>query len=96
MILENDGVVFKNIKEKVKSLALNSKVIRGQTSDDSNSQDGNEEDDKDDDEFNLMAMNFRKFFENGNRFSRGNLFGNGGNKVGRGCGNGNKGVGISR
>ncbi|GKA91439.1 hypothetical protein Tco_0813309 [Tanacetum coccineum] len=60
----NDGVVSKNIKENVKSLALKAKVTRDQTSDDSDSQDGSEEDDED---FNLMAWNFRKFFRKGNR-----------------------------
>ncbi|GKE56589.1 hypothetical protein Tco_1495774, partial [Tanacetum coccineum] len=35
MILENDGVTSKTIKEKFKSLALKSKVTREQTSDDS-------------------------------------------------------------
>ncbi|GJY24906.1 hypothetical protein Tco_0399632 [Tanacetum coccineum] len=62
MFSENDGVVSKNIKENVKSLALKAKVTRDQTSDDSDSQDGSEEDDED---FNLMAWNFRKFFRKG-------------------------------
>ncbi|GJV71276.1 hypothetical protein Tco_1491271 [Tanacetum coccineum] len=86
MILENNGVVYKTItKEKVKSLALKAKVTREQTSDDSDSQRGSDEDvDKEEaDAFNLMAKNFRKFFCNGNRFRRGNRFGNGANRVGR-------------
>ncbi|GKC23477.1 hypothetical protein Tco_1025627 [Tanacetum coccineum] len=41
MILENDSIASKTTKEKVKSLALKDKVIREQTSDDSDSQGGN-------------------------------------------------------
>ncbi|GJZ08741.1 hypothetical protein Tco_0543024 [Tanacetum coccineum] len=47
--------------------------------------------DKDEDEvkeFSLMARNFQKFFYKGNRFGHGYRFGNGGNKFGRGRGNG--------
>nr|GEX85942.1 hypothetical protein [Tanacetum cinerariifolium] len=44
MVLENDGVVSKNTKEKVKSLALKAKVTREKTSDDSDSQGGSDED----------------------------------------------------
>nr|GEZ65592.1 zf-CCHC domain-containing protein/DUF4219 domain-containing protein/UBN2 domain-containing protein [Tanacetum cinerariifolium] len=47
MVLDNDGVVSKTTKEKVKPLALKSKVTRDQTSDDSDSQG---ESDKDVDE----------------------------------------------
>ncbi|GJX55337.1 hypothetical protein Tco_0285234, partial [Tanacetum coccineum] len=83
MVLENDDVVSKNTKEKVKSLALKAKVTRSQTSDDNNSQDRSKEDDEDDEEFNLMAINFRKFCRKGNRFRRRNRFGNGGDKFGR-------------
>ncbi|GKA35453.1 hypothetical protein Tco_0721944 [Tanacetum coccineum] len=35
MVLENDGLVSKTTKEKVKSLALNAKVTREKVSDDS-------------------------------------------------------------
>nr|GEW35890.1 ribonuclease H-like domain-containing protein [Tanacetum cinerariifolium] len=40
MVLENDGVVSKTTKEKVKSLALKAKITMEQTSDDSDSQKG--------------------------------------------------------
>ncbi|GJU85950.1 retrovirus-related pol polyprotein from transposon TNT 1-94 [Tanacetum coccineum] len=43
MILENDGVVSKTTKEKVKSLAFIAKVTKEQTSDDSDSQGGSDE-----------------------------------------------------
>nr|GEW97111.1 reverse transcriptase domain-containing protein [Tanacetum cinerariifolium] len=69
-------------QEKVKSLALKAKVTRKQSSDDSESQRGSDEDEDEDEEFNLMARNFRKFFWKGHRF------GKGGNRFGRGCGNG--------
>ncbi|GJX77783.1 zf-CCHC domain-containing protein [Tanacetum coccineum] len=96
MMLDNDGVGSKTTKEKVKSLALKAKVIRDQTSDDSDSQRGSNEDIDEEEEakaFNLLARNFRKFFRKGNRFGRGNRFGNGANMFGRSCGNrfGNKG-----
>nr|GEX19730.1 hypothetical protein [Tanacetum cinerariifolium] len=65
IILENNGVVYKTTKEKVKSLALIAKVIREQTSDESDNQDGCEGNDKDEEEFNLMVKNFRKFFMKG-------------------------------
>ncbi|GKD65843.1 zf-CCHC domain-containing protein, partial [Tanacetum coccineum] len=91
MVLDNDGVGSKTTKEKVKSLALKAKVTRDKTSDDSDSQGGcnediNEEKDK---AINLLARNFCK----GNRFGRGNQFGNDGNRFGKGRGNsfGNKG-----
>ncbi|GKC45387.1 hypothetical protein Tco_1063109 [Tanacetum coccineum] len=42
MVLDNDGVASKTIKEKVKSLALKAKVTRDQTSDDSDSQGGSD------------------------------------------------------
>ncbi|GKA31286.1 hypothetical protein Tco_0717591, partial [Tanacetum coccineum] len=65
--------------EKVKSLALKAKVTRKQTSDDSDSQGGSDEDvDEEAEAFNMMAMNFRKFFHMGNWFKRGNQFSNGG------------------
>ncbi|GKA25454.1 hypothetical protein Tco_0711563 [Tanacetum coccineum] len=44
MVLDNDGVASKTIKEKVKSLALKAKVTREKTSDDSDSQDGSDDD----------------------------------------------------
>nr|GEV25449.1 zinc finger, CCHC-type [Tanacetum cinerariifolium] len=93
IILENDGVVSKTTtKDKVKSLALKAKVTMEQTSDDSDSQGGSNEDVDEEEEveaFNLMARSFRK----GNWFERGNQFGNGGNRFGKGRGNsfGNKG-----
>ncbi|GJW22645.1 UBN2 domain-containing protein [Tanacetum coccineum] len=100
MVLDNDGVVSKTTKEKVKSLALKAKVTREQNSDDSNSQ-GESTEDVDEEEakaFNLLARNFRKFFRKGNRFGRGNRFGNGGNWFSKGRGNsfGNKGGEISK
>ncbi|GJW71359.1 hypothetical protein Tco_0128276 [Tanacetum coccineum] len=90
MVLDNDGVASKTINEKVKTLALKAKVTREQTSDDSDSQDGSDEDVDEEEEaeaFNLMARNFRKFFRKGNQFERGNRFGNGGNRFGKGHGN---------
>nr|GEY89747.1 hypothetical protein [Tanacetum cinerariifolium] len=64
IILENNGVTSKTTIEKVKSLALKAKVIREQTSDDSDSQGrSNEEVHKEEAEsFSLMARNFHKFF----------------------------------
>ncbi|GKG15355.1 hypothetical protein Tco_0357678, partial [Tanacetum coccineum] len=56
MVLDNDGVDFKTTKEKVKSLALKTKVTREQTSDNSTCQDESNEDE----EINLMAKNFKK------------------------------------
>ncbi|GKC23478.1 hypothetical protein Tco_1025628 [Tanacetum coccineum] len=44
MILENDGIASKTTKEKVKCLDFKAKVIREQTSDDSDSQGGSHED----------------------------------------------------
>ncbi|GJR08552.1 retrovirus-related pol polyprotein from transposon TNT 1-94 [Tanacetum coccineum] len=82
MILENDGVASKTTKEKVYSLALKAKVTREQTSEDSDSQGGSDEDV--DEAFNLMARNFYKIFHKGNRFGRGNRFGNYANRFGRG------------
>ncbi|GKB97953.1 hypothetical protein Tco_0984090 [Tanacetum coccineum] len=61
MVLDNDGVAFMTTKEKVKSLALKTKVTREQTSDDSDSQGGSDEDIKEEEEakaFNLMGRNF--------------------------------------
>ncbi|GJR14141.1 retrovirus-related pol polyprotein from transposon 17.6 [Tanacetum coccineum] len=82
MVLDNDGVGSKTTKEKVKSLALKAKVTREQTSDDSDSQGGSDEDidEEEAEAFNLLARNFRK----GNRFGRGNQFGN---LFGKGRGN---------
>ncbi|GKC48883.1 hypothetical protein Tco_1071628 [Tanacetum coccineum] len=84
-VLDNDGVVSKTTKEKVKSLALEAKVTREQTSNDSDSQDGSDEDIEEEEEvkaFNLIARNFYKFFRKGYRFGRGNRFSNGGNRFG--------------
>ncbi|GKD09024.1 UBN2 domain-containing protein [Tanacetum coccineum] len=88
MVLDNDGVGSKATK-KVKSLALKAKVTREQTSNDSDSQGGSDEefDEEEVEVFNLLARNFRKFFHKGNRFGRGNQFGNGGNRFGKGLGN---------
>ncbi|GJS89993.1 hypothetical protein Tco_0772629 [Tanacetum coccineum] len=85
MILENDGVTFNITKEKVKSLALKAKVTREQTSKDSDSQEGCYEDldEEESEAFNLMARNFQNFFQKGNRFRRGNRFGNEDNKFRR-------------
>ncbi|GJW92174.1 hypothetical protein Tco_0169727 [Tanacetum coccineum] len=44
MVLDNDDVTSKTTKEKVKSLALEAKVTREQTSDDGDSQRGIDED----------------------------------------------------
>nr|GEW04703.1 hypothetical protein [Tanacetum cinerariifolium] len=89
---DNDGVASKTTKEKVKSLALEAKVTREQTSDDSDSQGDNDEnvyEEKEAEACNLMARNFRK----GNRFGHDIRFGNGTNRFGRGRRNnfGNKG-----
>ncbi|GJW58700.1 hypothetical protein Tco_0105431 [Tanacetum coccineum] len=95
MVLDNDGVASKITKEKVKSLAFKAKVVREQTSDDSDSQDESDEevDEEEAEAFNLLARNFRKFFRKGNQFGRGNRFGNGKNIFEKGRGNnfGNKG-----
>ncbi|GKB81699.1 hypothetical protein Tco_0948594 [Tanacetum coccineum] len=63
MILENNGVVSKTTtKDKVKSLALKTKVTRDETSDDSDSQYGSDEDIDEEEAkaFNLLSRNFRK------------------------------------
>ncbi|GJX39426.1 retrovirus-related pol polyprotein from transposon TNT 1-94 [Tanacetum coccineum] len=83
-------------RAKVKSLTLKDKVIREQTSDDSDSQGGSDEDVDDEEEaeaFNSMARNFCKFFRKGNWARRRNQFGNGGNQFCKVRGNsfGNKG-----
>ncbi|GJV24836.1 retrovirus-related pol polyprotein from transposon TNT 1-94 [Tanacetum coccineum] len=67
MVLDNDGVVSKTTKEKVKSLSLKAKVTRSKI---------------------VMIV-----IVMGNRFGRGNRFGNGGNRFSKGRGNrfGNKG-----
>ncbi|GJS08363.1 retrovirus-related pol polyprotein from transposon TNT 1-94 [Tanacetum coccineum] len=64
MVLDNDDVASKTTKEKVKSLALKTKVTREQTSEDNDSQGGSDEDvdEEEDEAFNLMTRNFRKFF----------------------------------
>nr|GFC19048.1 hypothetical protein [Tanacetum cinerariifolium] len=53
------------------------------------SQDGSDEDvdEEEAEAFNLLARNFRKFFCKCNRFRRGNRFGNGANRFGKGRGN---------
>ncbi|GJX76039.1 hypothetical protein Tco_0322850 [Tanacetum coccineum] len=81
--LEADG--FKTTKEKVKSLALKSKVTREQTSDDSDSHGGIDEcvDEEEAEAFNLIAKNFHKFFRKNNIFRRDNRFGNGANRFGK-------------
>nr|GFA97408.1 hypothetical protein [Tanacetum cinerariifolium] len=56
MVVENDGVVSKNTKEKVKSLAHEAKVTRKKTSDNGDSQEGSDEDE----DFNLMARNGKR------------------------------------
>nr|GFA06484.1 retrovirus-related Pol polyprotein from transposon TNT 1-94 [Tanacetum cinerariifolium] len=56
MVLDNDGIAFKTTKEKVKSLALKSKVTWEQTIEDSDSQ-GESDEDTDEEEakaFNLL------------------------------------------
>nr|GFB04466.1 hypothetical protein [Tanacetum cinerariifolium] len=45
------------------------------------------DEEEEDEDFNLMARNFRKFFRKGCRFTRGNQFGNGGNRFSKGQGN---------
>ncbi|GKG04838.1 zf-CCHC domain-containing protein, partial [Tanacetum coccineum] len=88
MVLDNDGVGSKTTKEKVKYLALKAKATREKTSDDSDSQGQSDEDiDEEAEAFNLLARNFRKFLRKGNRFERGNRFGNNGNRFGKGRGN---------
>ncbi|GKC92866.1 UBN2 domain-containing protein, partial [Tanacetum coccineum] len=90
MVLDNGGVDSKTIKEKVKSLALKAKITREQTSDDSDSQDESDKDIDEEEEaeaFNLMARNFCKLFCKVNRFGRGNQFGNGGSRFGKGRSN---------
>ncbi|GJY78542.1 retrovirus-related pol polyprotein from transposon 17.6 [Tanacetum coccineum] len=88
MVLDQDGIASKTTtKEKVKSLDLKAKVNREQTSDDSDSLDGSDEDVDEEEEaevFNLLAMNFHKFFRKGSRFGRGNRFSNSGNRFGKG------------
>ncbi|GKC19220.1 DUF4219 domain-containing protein [Tanacetum coccineum] len=74
----------------------NLKLSEMKTSDDSDSQEGSDEDVDEEEEaeaFNLLDRYLCKFFSKGNRFGRGNQFGNSGNRFGKGCGNnfGNKG-----
>ncbi|GKE96999.1 hypothetical protein Tco_1581854 [Tanacetum coccineum] len=83
MVLDNDGVASKTTMEKVKYLALKSKVTRDQTSDNSDSE-GESDEDIDEENakaFNLLARNFCKFFRKRNRFRCGNPFGNGADDV---------------
>ncbi|GKA93866.1 retrovirus-related pol polyprotein from transposon TNT 1-94 [Tanacetum coccineum] len=91
---------FQEHQVKVKSLALKAKVIREQTSDDSDSKKGSDEyvDEEEAKACNLIARNFRKFFRKGNQFGRGNRFGNNDIRFERGNGIsfGNKGGEISR
>ncbi|GJW09391.1 hypothetical protein Tco_1575218 [Tanacetum coccineum] len=67
MILENDGVVSKTTKEKVKSLAFKAKVTGNKVVIDSDSQRGSDEyiDEEEAEAFNLMARNVQKFFQKG-------------------------------
>nr|GEY50895.1 zf-CCHC domain-containing protein/DUF4219 domain-containing protein/UBN2 domain-containing protein [Tanacetum cinerariifolium] len=58
---ENDGVVSKNTKEKVKSLAHEAKVTRKKTSDNGDSQEGSDDVENEDEDFNLMARNALEF-----------------------------------
>nr|GEW79775.1 hypothetical protein [Tanacetum cinerariifolium] len=62
MILENDDIASKTIKEKVKSLALKAKVSKEQTSGDNDSQRGSDEniDEEEVKAFNLMPRNFQE------------------------------------
>ncbi|GJU27933.1 hypothetical protein Tco_1166554 [Tanacetum coccineum] len=71
MVLDNDDVASKTTKEKVKSLALKTKVTGEQTSEDNDSQGGSEEDvdEEEAEAFNLMARNFRKFFRKEGHFA---------------------------
>ncbi|GJV56366.1 hypothetical protein Tco_1457371 [Tanacetum coccineum] len=89
MVLDNDGAGSKTTKEKVKSLALFAKVAMEKTSDDNDSQGGSDKDidEEESEAFNLLARSFCKFIRKGNRFRRGNRFGNGANRIGRGRGN---------
>ncbi|GJY39464.1 zf-CCHC domain-containing protein [Tanacetum coccineum] len=97
MILENNGVASKtNTKDNSIFLALKAKATREKTSDDNDSQGGSDEYINEEEEaksFNLLTRNFRMFFRKSNRFGRGNRFGNGTNRFGRGRENsfGNKG-----
>nr|GEU81414.1 hypothetical protein [Tanacetum cinerariifolium] len=88
IVLDNADVSFKTTKENVKSLALKAKVTREQTSDDIDSQGESDEgiDEEEAEAFNLLASNFCKFFRMGNRFGRGNRFGNMANRFGKGRG----------
>ncbi|GJV15598.1 retrovirus-related pol polyprotein from transposon TNT 1-94 [Tanacetum coccineum] len=73
--------------------------LKEQTSDDSVSQGRSDQYiDEEGKAFNLLARNFCKFFHMGNRFRRGNRFGNGENRFRRGRGNsfGNKGSESSK
>ncbi|GJU58030.1 zf-CCHC domain-containing protein [Tanacetum coccineum] len=89
MVMDNDDLASKTTKEKVKSLALKAKVTRDQTSDDNDSQGESDEDidEEEADAFNLLARNFCKFSCKGNRFGRGNRFGNRANRFGKDRGN---------
>ncbi|GJZ51828.1 UBN2 domain-containing protein [Tanacetum coccineum] len=57
MVLDNDGIGSKTTKEKVKSLALEAKVTRGQTSDDSGCKDGSDKDIDEEEEALLLLRN---------------------------------------
>nr|GEX47417.1 reverse transcriptase domain-containing protein [Tanacetum cinerariifolium] len=61
MVLDNDEVASKTIKEKVMSLALRAKVTRKQTSDNNICQGES----KEDEEINLMAKKFRNILRKG-------------------------------
>ncbi|GJV03191.1 putative reverse transcriptase domain-containing protein, partial [Tanacetum coccineum] len=96
MILANNGVASKPIKEKVMPIALKANVTRGQTSNDSVCQDGSDEDEDEEEEFNSIVRNLWKLFKKGKRFERENRFGNSGDKFDRGRGGRSKGVVSSR
>ncbi|GJT41622.1 integrase, catalytic region, zinc finger, CCHC-type containing protein [Tanacetum coccineum] len=76
MVLDNDRVGSKTTKEKVTSLGLKAKIIREQTSDDSDSQGGSDKDmdEEEAEAFNLLSRNFCKFFRKVNQFRSENRF----------------------
>nr|GFB85442.1 hypothetical protein [Tanacetum cinerariifolium] len=83
MILANDGVASKPIKEKVMSMALKDNVTRGQTSNDSVCQDRSKKDEDEEEEFKSIVKNLWNLFKKDDRFDRGHS-------------NRSKGVGSSR
>nr|GFB07032.1 zf-CCHC domain-containing protein/UBN2 domain-containing protein [Tanacetum cinerariifolium] len=71
MILANDGVASKPIKEKVMSMALKDNVTRGQTSNDSVCQDRSKKDEDEEEEFKSIVKNLWNLFKKDDRFDRG-------------------------